>query len=66
MATARIQSIGRTATLLEAMTSGEWVLLRDLAGAIGLAKTAAFNLVGALVDVGLAVEAKDVIQSGEG
>lgn len=53
MATAKIQSIGRAAALLEAMGAGDWVTLRDLAAATGLAKTTAFNLVGALADVGL-------------
>jgi len=51
---ARIQSVARAAALLDAMGSGEWVALRDLARRIGVAKTTAFNLVGALVDVGLA------------
>jgi IclR family acetate operon transcriptional repressor len=50
---ARVQSVARAAALLEAMASGEWVALRDLARRIGVAKTTAFNLVGALVDVGL-------------
>lgn len=51
---ARIQSVARAKALLDAMGSGEWVSLRDLAGDTGLAKTTAFNLVTALVDVGLA------------
>ncbi|WP_274627374.1 IclR family transcriptional regulator [Arvimicrobium flavum] len=51
---ARIQSIGRAKALLDAMAHGAWVSLRDLAAATGLAKTTAFNLVTALVDVGLA------------
>jgi DNA-binding IclR family transcriptional regulator len=51
---ARIQSIGRVAALLEAMRDGGWVRLRDLARAVGLQKTTAFNLAMALVDVGLA------------
>jgi IclR family acetate operon transcriptional repressor len=51
---ARIQSIGRAKALLDAMAAGTWVSLRDLAMATGLAKTTAFNLVSALVDVGLA------------
>lgn len=51
---ARIQSIGRAKALLDAMTSGDWVSLRVLAAKAGLAKTTAFNLVSALVDVGLA------------
>lgn len=53
MATAKIQSIGRAAALLDAMAAGDWVSLRHLAAATGLAKTTAFNLVTALVDVGL-------------
>ena len=51
---ARIQSIGRAKALLDAMAAGTWVSLRDLAMSTGLAKTTAFNLVSALVDVGLA------------
>ena len=51
--TARIQSIGRAAALLDAMAAGDWVSLRDLAAATGLAKTTAFNLVASLVEVGL-------------
>lgn len=54
MKEARIQSVGRAAALLEVMAAEEWVALRDLASRIGVAKTTAFNLVGALVDVGLA------------
>jgi IclR family transcriptional regulator, acetate operon repressor len=54
IADARIQSIGRGRALLDAMAGGEWVALRDLARRTGLAKTTAFNLVSALVDVGLA------------
>ncbi len=54
MPEARIQSIGRAAGLMEAMGSGDWVALRDLARQVGVAKTTAFNLVSALVDVGLA------------
>ena len=54
MIEARIQSVARAAALLDAMASGEWVALRELARRIGVAKTTAFNLVGALVDVGLA------------
>lgn len=53
-AEARIQSIARAKALLDAMASGEWVSLRDLATRTGLAKTTAFNLVTALVDVSLA------------
>ncbi|WP_108660213.1 IclR family transcriptional regulator [Acuticoccus kandeliae] len=51
---ARIQSIGRAKALLDAMSGGGWVSLRGLADATGLAKTTTFNLVTALVDVGLA------------
>jgi len=50
---ARIQSVARAKALLDAMVSGEWVTLRLLAERTGLAKTTAFNLVTALVDVGL-------------
>jgi IclR family acetate operon transcriptional repressor len=53
MIEARIQSIGRAAALLDVMASGDWIPLRDLACLTGFAKTTAFNLVGALVDVGL-------------
>lgn len=52
-AEARIQSVARAKALLDAMASGDWVSLRDLASRTGLAKTTAFNLVSALVDVGL-------------
>lgn len=51
---ARIQSVGRAAALLEALGTGDWVALRDLASRIGVAKTTASNLIGALVDTGLA------------
>jgi DNA-binding IclR family transcriptional regulator len=51
---ARIQSIARAKALLDVMAAGDWVSLRDLALQTGLAKTTAFNLVSALVDVGLA------------
>lgn len=50
---ARIQSIGRARALMDAMGSGQWTSLRDLAERTGLLKTTAFNLVNALVDVGL-------------
>lgn len=50
---ARIQSISRAKALLDIMADGNWVPLRILAGRSGLAKTTAFNLVTALVDVGL-------------
>lgn len=52
-AEARIQSVARAKALLDAMSAGDWVSLRDLAIRTGLAKTTAFNLVSALVDVGL-------------
>lgn len=51
---ARIQSIARAKALLDAMSDGEWVPLGTLAASTGLAKSTAFNLVSALVDVGLA------------
>ncbi len=51
---ARIQSVARAKALLDAMASGDWESLKDLAHRTGLAKTTAFNLVTALVDVGLA------------
>lgn len=53
-ATVRIQSLGRAAALLDAMGDGEWHPLRNLARATRLAKTTAFNLLAALVDVELA------------
>jgi IclR family acetate operon transcriptional repressor len=53
MIAARIQSVARAAGLLDAMAGGDWVALRDLARRIGTARTTAFNLLGALVDVGL-------------
>lgn len=53
MIKARIQSIGRAAALLQAMGAGEWIPLRELARRLDVGKTTAFNLVGALVDVGL-------------
>ena len=51
---ARIQSLARAKALLDAMADGGWVSLRELAGATGLVKTTAFNLVNALVECGLA------------
>jgi IclR family acetate operon transcriptional repressor len=51
---ARIQSVARAKDLLDAMAGGEWVSLKLLSSRTGLAKTSAFNLVSALVDVGLA------------
>lgn len=50
---ARIQSVARAKALLDVMATGDWVSLRELASRTGLPKTTAFNLVGALVDVGL-------------
>jgi len=50
----RIQSLGRAAALLDAMGDGGWHPLRNLARSTRLAKTTAFNLLTALVDVGLA------------
>ena len=52
---ARIQSIARAKALLDVLTTtdGDWTPLRQLALATGLAKTTAFNLVNALVEVGL-------------
>lgn len=52
---ARIQSIARAKAILEvlARADGGWVALREIAAATGLVKTTAFNLVTALVDVGL-------------
>ncbi len=55
----RVQSIGRAKALLDAMGGGGWVTLRDLAGATGLFKTTAFNLVNALVECGLAEKNPD-------
>ena len=51
---ARVQSGGRAASLLDAMASSKGVPLQDLARNIGVAKSTAFYLVGALVDDGLA------------
>lgn len=51
--TVRIQSIGRAAALLAALESGQWVALRDLARAVGLAKPTTYNLIAALADAGL-------------
>jgi IclR family acetate operon transcriptional repressor len=54
-AEARIQSIARAKALLDVLAAadGGWVPLRTLASGTGLVKTTAFNLVTALVDVGL-------------
>ena len=49
-----LRSIRHAKALLDVMAAGNWVSLRDLAMMTGLAKTTAFNLVSALVDVGLA------------
>ena len=51
----RIQSIGRAKAILDvlAAANGRHVQLRDIAGATGLLKTTAFNLVTALADTGL-------------
>lgn len=56
LAEARIQSIARAKALLDVLAAadGDWVPLRALASGTGLVKTTAFNLVTALVDVGLA------------
>lgn len=53
--TARIQSIARAKAILEVLSAhdGRWVALRDIAAGTGLLKTTAFNLVMALVEVGL-------------
>jgi DNA-binding IclR family transcriptional regulator len=52
---ARIQSIGRAKAILDVLAAGDadWVPLGVIAAATGLVKTTAFNLVSALVDVGL-------------
>lgn len=52
---ARIQSIARAKAILDVLAAadGAFVPLRDIAAATGLVKTTAFNLVCALVDVGL-------------
>jgi IclR family acetate operon transcriptional repressor len=52
---ARIQSIARAKAILEVLSAGDghWVSLRDIAAGTGLAKTTAFSLTMALVDVGL-------------
>jgi DNA-binding IclR family transcriptional regulator len=54
-AEARIQSIARAKALLDVLAAadGDWVPLRALASGTGLVKTTAFNLITALVDVGL-------------
>lgn len=56
---ARIQSIARAKALLDAMGSGDWVTLRELAAQAGLIKTTAFNLINALVETGLAEHSPD-------
>lgn len=51
---ARIQSVARAKAILDVLSaSATFVQLRDLAAATGLVKTTVFNLVTALVDVGL-------------
>jgi IclR family acetate operon transcriptional repressor len=52
---ARIQSIARAKAILEVLSAGDgnWVSLRDIAAGTGLAKTTAFSLTMALVEVGL-------------
>jgi IclR family acetate operon transcriptional repressor len=52
--TACVQSVGRAAALLDALAEGSGAGLRDLAAAAGLAKPTAHNLLGALVECGLA------------
>lgn len=53
---ARIQSVGRAAAIMEALADGGWRQLRELADCVGLQRTTTFNLVGALVDIGLVEE----------
>lgn len=52
---ARIQSIARAKAILDVLSAGDggWVALRDIASGAGLAKTTAFSLSMALVEVGL-------------
>ncbi len=52
---ARIQSIARAKAILDVLSAGDggWVALRDIAAGTGLAKTTAFSLSMALVEVGL-------------
>lgn len=51
---ARIQSIGRAKAILDVLADQPgWVRLKDIAARTGLVKATVFNLVGALVDVGL-------------
>ena len=52
---ARIQSIARAKAILDVLTVADrdWTPLRAIALSTGLAKTTAFNLVNALVEVGL-------------
>ncbi len=61
VAEARIQSIGRAKAILDVLAAhdGGWVSLRDVAAGTGLVKTTAFNLVTALVDVGLVEHAPE-------
>ena len=65
-AEARIQSVARAKALLDAMAGGDWVSLRELAARTGLAKTTAFNLVSALVDVGLKSEGRVALREFSG
>ena len=52
---ARIQSIARAKAILDVLTvaDGGWVALREIVAGTGLLKSTAFNLVNALVEVGL-------------
>ncbi|MHB2165577.1 IclR family transcriptional regulator [Alsobacter sp. R-9] len=52
---ARIQSIARAKAILDVLAAGDggWITLRAIAAGTGLAKTTAFNLTTALVEVGL-------------
>ncbi len=54
-AEARIQSVARAKAILDVLAAGNggWVSLRAIAAGTGLAKTTAFNLATALVEVGL-------------
>lgn len=51
---ARIQSIARAKAILDTLADfGAWVRLRDITASTGLVKATVFNLVSALVEVGL-------------
>jgi DNA-binding IclR family transcriptional regulator len=53
-ADARIQSVARAKAILDVLADqAGWVRLRDIVARTGLVKATAFNLVGALADVGL-------------